>query len=113
MKIYIVNYGPHMNEAIEKLKNTCPLINLTEGNVNVFATDRLAFDIEQVMKATKIEKCDYLLLGGNTVINGIANLIMYDLVGKVNYLIYDAKNKDYVKRDNIRVKLQHGEVNAT
>ena len=104
MKIYIVNYGPHMNDAIDKLRSGHEVVILTEGNINIFATDRLTFDIEEKMKNTNVSQDDYLLLGGNSVPNGIANLIMYDLVGRVNYLIYDAKAKDYVKRDNVKVR---------
>jgi len=104
-KIYIVNYGPHMSEALEKLKKdyNYDLIILTEGNVNIFSTDRLSYDIENKIKETNPSDKDYLLLGGNNVINTIAALIFYENVGKVNFLIYDAKNKEYVKRENVRI----------
>lgn len=107
MKIYIVNYGPHMNDALEKVKKEYQTEILTEGSVNIFATDRLRYELEQKMK--NIQPDDYLLLGGNTVINSIAAIIMYEKTGIVNFFIYDAKTKEYVKRDNIMIK-KEGEI---
>jgi hypothetical protein len=107
MKIYVAYYGPYMKDDIEKLKqNNNEVIILTEGSVNIFSVDKLVYEIEEKMKNTNISKEDYLLLGGNSVSNGIANIVMYDLVGRVNYLIYDAKTKSYIKRDNIKEKKQ-------
>lgn len=105
LKIYIANHGPHMNESLMQLENSgYQLINLTEGNIDVFGTDRLRFNIEQTFRGTNITKNDYLLLSGSPVISGIATGLMLLMVGQVNYMIYGAKKKDYVKRDNV---MQH------
>lgn len=102
-KVYIVNYMPYMDDALVDIKMKHETINITEGNLNIFATDRLATQIKNTLKETKANSQDFLLLGGNTVINSIASIIMYNLTGRINYIIYDAKAKKYIIRENVKV----------
>lgn len=105
LKVYITNFGPHMNESLMQLeKDGYQMIRLSEGNVDVFGTDRLRYDIEKIFKETGITKDDYLILSGSPVISGIATGLMLLMTGQVNYMVYGAKFKDYIKRDNV---IQH------
>ena len=102
MKIYIANHGIHMNSNLQILEQDgYELINLTEGSINIFDTDRLKFNIKEKLKETNVSDRDYLLLSGSPVINGIASVLMFTMTKKLNYYIYGAKDKDYVKRDQI------------
>lgn len=102
LKVYITNWGPHMNESLMQLeKEGYQLIKLTEGNIDVFGTDRLRYDIERQFRETGITKDDFLLLSGSPVIGGISTALMMLMTGRVNYMIYGAKLKDYTKRENV------------
>jgi hypothetical protein len=101
IKVFIVNYGVHMDSALSDLQQNYEVIVLTEGSVNIFATDRLRFELMEKIKKSNISEKDYLLLGGSTVVNGLVCLIMSELIGIVNFMIFDAKTKSYVKRDNV------------
>jgi hypothetical protein len=105
LKVYIINFGPHMNESLMQLeKDGYQFIKLTEGNVDVFGTDRLRYDIEKIFRDTGITKDDFLVLSGSPVISCIATGLMMLMTGQVNFMIYGAKLKDYSKRENI---IQH------
>ena len=102
MKIYVANYGPHMNDSLKKLEDEGnELIKLTEGNVDVFGTDRLRYNIETILKETEAGKDDLIILSGSPVIVAIATNLMKQMTGKLNIMIYGAKYKDYVKREDV------------
>lgn len=91
-----------MNENLQQLEQSgYQLVNLTEGSINIFDTDRLKYNIKTKLEESKVSSDDFLLLSGSPVINGIASVLIEKLTGKLNYFIYGAKDKDYVKRENI------------
>jgi len=100
MRVYILNLSGHMMEGLNKLDSKgYDKIILTEGTINPFNTDRLKYEIEQ--KMLDIEPNDVLLLSGSPIINVLASNIAKERTGRVNVLLYGAKEKDYVLRENI------------
>lgn len=102
MKIFVANYGIHMEEGLQQLKKDgYDIVQLTEGNVDVFATDRLEYNLKESLTNNNINENDYLLLSGSPVICSIAATLIKSMTGKLNLMIWGAKSKDYKKRDNV------------
>ena len=92
-RVYIPNLSGH-NYLDAKRFGT--LVALTEGNINPLTVDRLAYLCAERL-GDSTEK-DYLLLSGHQVINAIAATLLLVKHGLVNYLVYDAREKIYVRR---------------
>lgn len=93
MKVYVVNQAGH---DISKAEQLGQIIILTEGQVNIFATDRILQDLKEKMSG--INKEDYILLAGYSLLNVLACLIMLTKTGVLNVLLYNFKTKEYIKR---------------
>lgn len=90
-KVFIVNQAGH---DFDKAKKFGELVYVTTGNINVFRPDRTFFSIKESL--SKFTKDDYLLLSGNTFGNVLAALAAVENINKINLLVYDAKNLDYL-----------------
>lgn len=102
-KVYVINRSAHMKEeSMSQLEQKGHrLINVTEGQIDVFNVDKLKYNVERVFKDTQINEQDLLLLSGSPIINIVAAGLMKQMVGRVNVLIYGAVDRNYVKRENI------------
>jgi len=96
-KVYIVNKSGHDFSQAEVYGE---LIILTQGTVNVFATDRLRDELRNKLKDS--QEGDYLLLSGSGVLCALATLIMIELHGKVKWLLYNFKSHEYVVREVVK-----------
>lgn len=94
-RVFIVNYiGKDMSDA----KQYGTMIPITEGNVDVFNLDRLVWTIKDALDRHEYNPDhDYILLSGGLSLNFSIGLIAakYD---KINLLLWDAKNRRYVKK---------------
>lgn len=95
MKVWIVNSSGHDFDDAKKFSEE--LIPLTHGRVNIFNVERLVEEFKG--KMSSFGENDWLLLSGNAVLNVIASTIAMELHGKVNLLIYDVIQKEYVPRE--------------
>lgn len=92
-RVFVVNAGFHDYSSAESRGK---LVAVTSGNVNVFATDRIEAQIQEVLKTS--HSSDWLLLSGSPVLVALAVGYMYRLHGQVNCLIWDTSIRDYVPR---------------
>lgn len=92
-KVFVANYAGHDLSDAERFGE---LIYVTEGNVNVFNTDRMMFTILKCLKDNNYDPDkDYILLSGSMVINFLIGL----LCTKSKLLIWDPKIKQYEERE--------------
>ena len=92
-KVWVVNYSGH---KIHKAKQYGEIVILTRGKVNVFQGDRLMYELVEQMK--DIIEEDYILISGTPILNVFVLTIALTLIGKVNYLLYDARDNEYYIR---------------
>ncbi len=99
--IYVTNFQDHNIDAAKRfLSGSGVMINITEGRVNIFATDGLERQIRYVLKG--MTKDDILLIVGNSYIASITMAIVMDMFDEVNFLIWDYRqgdNGDYCLRN--------------
>lgn len=105
-KVYVVNKSGHDLSAANKYGE---LVFLTEGKVNIFATDRLLKELEEKLKNSSLN--DYLLVSGSVVLGALTIKIMLEIHGTVNLMIFNFKTNDYVVR-TIKSTYQGGDSNG-
>lgn len=91
--VYISNIAGHDFTAAEAYGQLVPL---TEGHINPFATDRILFQLAQIMIDSNPE--DLLVLSGHHIVTTLAATILLLKHGKVNFLLFHAKNRNYIIR---------------
>lgn len=99
-KIYVANYSGHdISKAFEytDLSPQEAQINLTEGNIDIFNTDRLIYTLKEKIRASHPE--DLLLLCGSGIINSIASCQWLEKHKVIRFLIYNVKEQRYVFRE--------------
>ncbi len=94
-KVYIPNKSIHDFSAAEPFGE---LVFLSEGSLSRYKSSRIYRLFQNILKDSKRD--DYLLVSGLTVLNLIAALILYDLHGQVNLLLFrnSNKGKHYLER---------------
>jgi len=91
-KVFVANFAGH---NISDAKRFGEIINVTEGNINVFEPDRVMYNILKVFKENKYDpEIDYIVLSGSKVINFLIGL----LCQKARILIWDPNEKQYEER---------------
>jgi len=96
-RVYALNYLGHDISDAERFTDE-PVIFLTEGSVNIFYPDRLAYDIAK--KLHDFQQDDYILISGSPVIAMIAMGVLKETFKfkTINVLIYNVKKGEYVAR---------------
>lgn len=89
-KVFIVSDGSH-DYSLAKKHGDLEL--LLRDKINVFASDKLYRDIEDVLKGASPD--DFLILSGNMLAAAMAFQVMMKFHGKVNVLIYSFRNEQY------------------
>lgn len=104
-KIFVCNYAGHNISAAFEHGENATQVNITEGNVNIFDTQRITYLIQEKLK----DSCpgDFLLLSGSILLNCIAFNLWMNLHGAVKLLIWNPKTRKYVclKIDGYRLKI--------
>jgi len=100
MKLFVVNYSHHDISALG-MENAEKIVNLTEGKVNIFHTDRLKAEMLAIMKQEGVTDKDFLVTSGTNILNVLAALAMKEITGVVNVMLFNFNDKKYYKRTNI------------
>ncbi len=92
-KVYVVNYTNH---DYSKAKQYGELVYITKGKLSIFKTNTVRAMLEKGL--VKFTKDDYLLISGPAIVNVMAAIILYNKLNTVKFLVFDAKQQDYVVR---------------
>ena len=95
-RVFISNLGAH---DYTKVKKYGELVPITEGQVNIFHTDRLIANIKEKLLAENATREDFLLLSGNALVSSLVLHEWLKKFGKARLLIYNAVSRDYELRD--------------
>lgn len=95
-KVFVLNYAGHNLEDAEKYGK---LIHLTLGNLSFDDTDRIRFNIDLSLRQNCFDaEKDYVLLSGSVVLGYLLGRILQHK--DVKLLIWDAKNRKYIIRND-------------
>ena len=92
-KVYIVN---NTNHDYSKAKQYGEPVYITKGKLPIFKTNTVKAMLEKGL--AKFTKDDYLLISGPAIVNVMAATILYNKFDTVKFLVFDAKQQDYVVR---------------
>ena len=99
-RVFVIGPGGHDYTPAKRFGD---IIHILSSRINPYRTDELALQLWDVLQQHRISADDYVVFGGNAVLNAIAVAVVQQLFGRVRVLIYGAKNHDYTARD-IEVK---------
>ena len=92
-KVYVVN---NTNHDYSKAEQYGELVYITKGKLPIFKTNTVRAMLEKGL--VKFTKDDYLLISGPAIVSVMAATILYNNFDTVKFLIFDAKQQDYVVR---------------
>jgi len=92
-KVYVVN---NANYDYSKAEQYGELIYVTRGKLPIFKTNTVRAMLEKGL--VKFTKDDYLLISGPAIVSVMAATILYNKFDTVKFLVFDAKQQDYVVR---------------
>lgn len=92
-KVYILNNTIH---DYSKAKRYGKLVDVTKGKVPIFKTSTVRAMLEEGL--ADFTEDDYLLLAGPTILSVMASVILFNKFETVKFLVFDAKQQDYVVR---------------
>jgi len=95
-RVFIIGPGQHIYDAADKFGQR---INVLDSRVNPFDTDALVgLVVEELFKKYTITVDDFIVFGGNAILNAVTVGVLVKKFGKVNVLVYGAKHRDYTPR---------------
>ena len=92
-KVYVVN---NTNHDYSKAEQYGELVYITKGKLPIFKTNTVRAMLEKGL--VKFTKDDYLLISGPAIVSVMAAIILYNNFDTVKFLVFDAKQQDYVVR---------------
>ena len=92
-KVYIVN---NANHDYSKAEQYGELVYVTRGKLPIFKTSTVRTMLEKGL--VKFTKNDYLLISGPAIVSVMAATVLYNKFDTVKFLVFDAKQQDYVVR---------------
>jgi len=92
-KVYVVN---NANYDYSKAEQYGELVYVTKGKLPIFRTSTVRAMLEKGL--VKFTKDDYLLISGPAIVSVMAATILYNNFDTVKFLVFDAKQQDYVVR---------------
>jgi len=101
-RIFVTNYsGYDLESALDytTLNEDEAFVNITEGKVNIFATEQLKYQIREVLEEEGFCEDDMLLISGSAVISSLAIVEGLRYVDPVEVLIYNHITGAYAKRE--------------
>jgi len=107
-RIFVVNQSGHDITPVHEVVEDATVVYLSEGSVNIFNMDRVIRDFGLRMHSSSPD--DYLLLSGSIAINLVAFGILLEKHGKVNLLLWHAREGRYVPRVIDKEGLGYGQV---
>jgi len=106
-KVFVVNSSGHDLSAAEQFGQ---FTTLSEGKVNVFATDRVIAEFKEKMK--DVAAGDYILISGYAALNVFASLIAIAATGQCNMLLFDFASRKYIVRTVTQVQFDMPKVSG-
>jgi len=95
-RVFVIGPGQHVYDAAAKYGDR---ILVLDSRVNPFDTDSLRHRVdEELFKKNHMVVDDFVVFGGNAVLNALAVAIIVSKFGKINILVYGAKQQDYTPR---------------
>lgn len=92
-RVFVVNNSMHDYTLADSFGE---LVNVTEGKVAIFKTDLVLGMLKEGLKDFSID--DYLLVSGPAWLAMISTMILFSKLSEVKFLIFDAKQREYVVR---------------
>ena len=92
-KVYVVN---NTNHDYSKAEQYGELVYITKGKLPIFKTNTVRAMLEKGL--VKFTKDDYLLISGPAIVSVMAAIILFNKFDTVKFLVFDAKQQDYVVR---------------
>ena len=92
-KVYIVN---NANHDYSKAEQYGELVYVTRGKLPIFKTSTVRVMLEKGL--AEFTKDDYLLISGPAIVSVMAATVLYNKFDTVKFLVFDAKQQDYVVR---------------
>ena len=92
-KVYIVN---NTNHDYSKAERYGRLVDVTKGRVPIFKTSTVRTMLEEGLAS--FTKDDYLLISGPAIVSVMASVVLFNKFETVKFLVFDAKQQDYVVR---------------
>jgi len=92
-KVYVVN---NTNHDYSKAEQYGELVYVTKGKLPIFKTNTVRAMLEKGL--VKFTKDDYLLISGPAIVSVMAAIILFNKFDTVKFLVFDAKQQDYVVR---------------
>ncbi len=99
-RVWMVNWQPQHELGVRDIEN---IVRLSQGRVNAFRTSELANDFSRQLADSDPE--DFILLSGFLPLNVIVTSIMLNMHGRINLMIFDARERAYVKRTILTTEL--------
>lgn len=95
-RVFIIGPGQHVYDAVEKFGQR---VDVLDSRANPFDTDALVAQIvEELFDKGGITDQDFIVLGGNAMLNAVAVAVLAHEFGRLNILVYGAKHRDYTPR---------------
>ena len=92
-KVYVVN---NTNHDYSKAEQYGELVYATKGQLPILKTSTVRAMLEKGL--AKFTKDDYLLISGPVIVNIMAATLLFNKFDTVKFLVFDAKQQDYVVR---------------
>jgi len=95
--IYITNsFNYDFSKAKKYFSGSGKFITITSGRINIEKVKNLTISISSAIEDITID--DYLLLSGNIVVCSIVAALVFEKLGVLNLLIWDARKNCYFNR---------------
>ena len=96
--VYISNYFDYdVSSAMQYCRGGGKIIPITKGKINVFRTDNLIRSIRYAIESATED--DWFILAGNTTVSALVSAMVYEVFGKINLLMWDARDREYKPRE--------------
>lgn len=92
-KVYIVN---NANYDYSKAAQYGELVDVTRGKLPIFKTSTVRAMLEEGL--AEFTEDDFLLISGPAIVSIMAAIVLYNKFDTVKFLVFDAKQQDYVVR---------------
>lgn len=92
-KVYVVN---NVHHDFSKAEQYGELVYVTKGQLPIFKTSTVRAMLEKGL--VKFTKDDYLLISGPAIVNIMAATLLFNKFDTVKFLVFDAKQQNYVVR---------------
>jgi|TARA_Y100000034_G_C6650607_1_gene284717 hypothetical protein len=98
VNVYVTNYTENydIRPALDHVRGGGKLLPVTRGKINIFQTEELVRKIDTVVM--QMDKDDWVLISGNTVVSSLVVAKVYDVFGHINLLLWDSREKSYAPR---------------